>query len=752
MKQNWYRRMLLSYFPIFLFTVTILIFLSLAVVNDISHKETVKADRMTTGYMIDRLSRSLRNIELDVLEEVQKNDRYREFMDPEQARADSQIMYDVADSMRRLTANDGLIASIYLYRHADKQVLTPSGLVPWESFADKAFIEQALRQPDNQSWSSIRPFREFRIDSEKRVISMYKREPLPFGTDGLIVINVDMYAIERMIKSMNDGDVSFVDVRDEEGSLLFSTRSPQEEAEGGKVLNRLKSELLGWQFESGLAAGQLFVWVSVISYTWVVVGLLTVGFATFYIIYITRKNYKPIRIMMNRIESIRLREDEFGQKMDELSMIDSALENLIQQTADFEKQQRENLLVSRRQLFHDLIQGNGLDIPEERFRTLAQLTESGGPDMLAFIVVEIKQYRDFRSAFSDRDQHTLKFALTNVLQELAQADGMYGWAEWIAENRMGMIVGLGGDAAEARETIRRFADKGQAWVSEYLRLSLLFGIGQIELGWNGVGRSYKAAVDGLRHKMSLGRAAVIMSEDVPGESSRKWYAYIQHVSELVKEFRLIAGDWRAQLEALFERMEKDRLKDEDIRTVLQTLMDMLNAELSELSEELAAHFRGPEAEAMARELDELATLEDVKARWSERLTDMFRTYVAHSETKNHRAMITEMRSYIEEHFDNPDLSLKHLSDKFHISGKYASYLFKEEFNLKFVDFLVQLRMERAEQLLAETEESVQTIALRVGYANSITFGRVFKRVVGVTPGDFRKLKMKPGKARTSGTL
>ncbi|HZG83635.1 helix-turn-helix domain-containing protein [Paenibacillus sp.] len=752
MKQNWYRRMLLSYFPIFMFTITILIFLSLAIVNDLSYKETVKADRMTTGYMIDRLSRSLRNIELDVLEEVQKNDRYREFMDPARAEADSQIMYDVADSMRRLTASDGLIASIYLYRHADKQVLTPSGLVPWEAFADRAFIEQALRQPDNQSWSPIRPFREFRIDSEKRVISMYKREPLPFGTDGLIVISVDMYAIQRMIESMNDGDVSFVDVRDEEGRLLFSTRSSQEEAENGRVLNRMKSELLGWQFESGLAAGQLFVWVSVISYTWVVVGLLTVGFAIFYIIYITRKNYKPIRIMMNRIESIRLREDEFGQKMDELSVIDSALENLIQQTAEFEKQQRENWLVSRRQLFHDVMHGNGLDIPEERFRTLAQLPEGGGPDMLAFIVVEIKQYRNFRSAFSDRDQHTLKFALTNVLQELAQADGMYGWAEWIAENRMGMIVGLRGDAGEARETIRRFADKGRAWVSEYLRLSLLFGIGQIESGWDGVGRSYKAAVDGLRHKMSLGRAAVIMSEDVPEEGSRKWYAYMQHVSELVKEFRLIAGDWRAQLEALFERMETDRLKDEEIRTVLQTLMDMLNAELSELSEELAAHFRGPEAEAMSRELDELATLEDVKARWSERLTDIYRTYVAHSETKNHRAMINEMRSYIEEHFDNPDLSLKHLSDRFHISGKYASYLFKEEFNLKFVDFLVQLRMERAEQLLAETEESVQNIALRVGYANSITFGRVFKRIVGVTPGDFRKLKMKPGTARISGPI
>ncbi len=52
--------------------------------------------------------------------------------------------------------------------------------------------------------------------------------------------------------------------------------------------------------------------------------------------------------------------------------------------------------------------------------------------------------------------------------------------------------------------------------------------------------------------------------------------------------------------------------------------------------------------------------------------------------------------------------------------------------MKFVDFLVQLRMKRAEELLAETEFSIQEIA-RKSYANAITFGRVFKRTAGVTP-------------------
>lgn len=755
MKRNWYRRMLLSYFPIFLFTVTILIFLSLIVVNDISHKETVKADRITTSYMVDRLSRSLKAIEMDVLEEVQKNRRYRDFLNTELTRENRQVLFDVVDSMRTLAANDSLINSIYVYRNEDKQVLTRSGLVSWETFSDRLFIEQALNNPDNHSWSPIRGYHEFSSEQDKRVISIYKREPLPFGTEGLIVVNVDMYAVEQMIRSMKIGEVSFVDVRDKVGNLLFSTRSSdisEHEEKSGRVLNRVESELLGWQFESGIAAGQLFVWVSVISYVWVIIGLLTVVFAILYIIYITKKNYKPIRVMMNRIESIQLRKDEFGLKMDELSMIDHTLENLIQQTADFEKQQRENLLVSRRQLFHDIIQGDGLETGTERLEKLGQLRKGEKLNQLAFIVVEIIQYRDFRSEFSVRDQHTLKFALTNVLQELAQADGMYGWAEWIEENRMGIIVGLSKGNSSAREKIQIFADKGRLWVSEHLRLSLLFGVGHVVREWEQVGQSYKAAVDVLQHKMSLGKKAVIMSEDLPGDAGRKWYKYVQYGSELVREFRLLTGQWRAYLERLFEQLETDCLKDEDIRMVLQTMMDMLGSELSEISGELHVHFKGTSAASMQRAADETVTLEQLKAHYLERLTEIYRTYVAYSETKNQRAMINELKAYIEENFENPDLSLKHLSDRFHLSGKYASYLFKEEFNMKFVDFIVQLRMERAEELLAETEQSVQNIALQVGYANSITFGRVFKRIVGVTPGDYRKLKLKPGKARHSGDI
>ncbi len=83
-----------------------------------------------------------------------------------------------------------------------------------------------------------------------------------------------------------------------------------------------------------------------------------------------------------------------------------------------------------------------------------------------------------------------------------------------------------------------------------------------------------------------------------------------------------------------------------------------------------------------------------------------------------------------------------LGDRFHLNAKYVSKLFKENTGQRFVDFLIDIRMKEAQRLLTETGDSVQEIAERVGYTHAISFTRVFKRTVGVAPGEYRADKLR----------
>jgi YesN/AraC family two-component response regulator len=108
------------------------------------------------------------------------------------------------------------------------------------------------------------------------------------------------------------------------------------------------------------------------------------------------------------------------------------------------------------------------------------------------------------------------------------------------------------------------------------------------------------------------------------------------------------------------------------------------------------------------------------------------------DSKSGRQIIRQVRTYIGEQYGNPDLSLSLIGDTFGLQPSHLSKLFKEEFGVKFIDYVTGVRMEKAKELLEKTSWPIQEIASAVGYANAITFNRVFKKETGNTPGNYRR--------------
>lgn len=740
LSRTWYNRLLISYFPIFLLTVTILIFIAFVFVNDISRSETKKADRISSSYLVDSVDRTIRDIELSVLEAVEGNQAYKRYFN-RNVRSGREAEYAIAQSLREMTNSSSYIQSIYLYDKKNESVLTSSGLRDVGTFSDKVWIDRILSGSLAPGWQPVREFNPgFVQRTPVRVLTVNKEMPLPFGTDGVLVINVKMSSIEQSIDSMVNGQLSFMTILDRDGQTLYHAHADQAGAASGQQLNTLKLDRLGWTFSSGIKAGNLFGWVSVISYLWVVIAIGTVVCAIIYIVYITRRNYKPIQIIMNRIEAHQIRTlEQSGSRTDEMKLIDGVLENLINHMMDYDKKSRENLLLQRSKLFHDLLRGERLEQAAGRLKEMSPLTDMEEQSRFAVVVSEINRYEQvFQDKYTRGDQNTLKFALMNVLQELSRNARLQCWTEWVSADQIAIIFMSSDNSVDMTEQIREVAEECRSWVEQNLRISLSFGIGPIAEGIGFIRESYVAAEAVLHRKLLMnGDVVLAESSDTP-QQLLETYTYLQMIAEFVKRFRMSSGQWREQLEEIFAAFERNLLSDEDIRSFMQALLQMLSREVAVMSEQLQQELSEENNSKRLKRLEEAETLDDVKSLLFDDLTDLFRIYVSVSETKSYKAMVNEMKSYIEEQFANPDLSLKHLSDRFQISGKHASYLFKTEFNMKFVDFVTALRMKEAEKLLLNTEQSLQDIATQVGYANAISFGRVFKRIIGMTPGDYRR--------------
>ena len=93
--------------------------------------------------------------------------------------------------------------------------------------------------------------------------------------------------------------------------------------------------------------------------------------------------------------------------------------------------------------------------------------------------------------------------------------------------------------------------------------------------------------------------------------------------------------------------------------------------------------------------------------------------------------------YLREHYQNFTCNIEDLCHHLNISRSYLYTLFKTQMNISPQKFLLRLRMEDAKQQLKNTNESIQTIAHRVGYKDEFTFSNAFQRYSGFSPTVYR---------------
>jgi len=111
--------------------------------------------------------------------------------------------------------------------------------------------------------------------------------------------------------------------------------------------------------------------------------------------------------------------------------------------------------------------------------------------------------------------------------------------------------------------------------------------------------------------------------------------------------------------------------------------------------------------------------------------------IASQKEENTKKTVQKAIKYIQENFKK-DISLDEVSEHVHISPYYFSKLFKKEQKVNFIDYLTDLRINKAKELLTTTDMSIKEICSNVGYSNPNYFSRSFKKNVGISPTEFKE--------------
>ena len=100
-------------------------------------------------------------------------------------------------------------------------------------------------------------------------------------------------------------------------------------------------------------------------------------------------------------------------------------------------------------------------------------------------------------------------------------------------------------------------------------------------------------------------------------------------------------------------------------------------------------------------------------------------------------VVNQVKKYIVEHLDG-DTSLYNLAEQVHFSQEYLLRIFKKKEGITILQYINDLKLAAAKQLLTDSELQVREIADRLGFASQGYFGRFFRNKTGLTPNAYRE--------------
>lgn len=106
------------------------------------------------------------------------------------------------------------------------------------------------------------------------------------------------------------------------------------------------------------------------------------------------------------------------------------------------------------------------------------------------------------------------------------------------------------------------------------------------------------------------------------------------------------------------------------------------------------------------------------------------------EAEAERPLIRRIKQIIQERLDQ-EITLQYVAEQVHMNHQYLSTLFKTETGTNFMEYVTEQRIERAKELLRDTNLKIYEIARLSGYANAKHFMTMFKQSVGVTASEYR---------------
>ncbi len=458
--------------------------------------------------------------------------------------------------------------------------------------------------------------------------------------------------------------------------------------------------------------------IRVAIYTYLIIVLL---FGAVGVFIISFKNTKPIRELSDALSTSLPAYDE----TDKIKKIEKAVRHLLNEKIRTDRILETGKSALKKAIISDILHGNFFNV-DSILSACDRVEINFEYPFFCVFCIELSDTKN-------DDIAVIKYALTNVLEEIFSPDGAI-FIESSGLLSLSALINLPEYTDDSENSIKTNLLFTKNLFADEFDIDINIGISSVCADIENVCVLYSEAKTAKDFCVLTGLTGIMFYRDVSKEKD-----YYRYPIEIEKKLlsAVINGDI-AEVKSIIDyiicsnsqlSLEMNRCLFFDLTA---TAIKIISSSALDLSLIFEDEFEPVESLMQCKSINELT---NCIYNIFEKICD----YVNNDKSTKKEKLKDEITTYLEQNCANPNMSLKMLADAFGFTYTYMSHFFTDNMSDNFVKYVTGLRIQKASEMLRLTDRSIAEIAEQVGYSSNTVLIKIFKKEMNMTPGAYREL-------------
>ncbi|WP_372661104.1 helix-turn-helix domain-containing protein [Cohnella sp.] len=719
------------------------------------------------GQLDQKLELTMKNMDKLAIQMLNNRDitRFYDYeLNEQESRSNS---FRISNYFADVVSSNEYVFSIDLYSYSKHQLVSGTLLNEQEFIQSYQWVNDFEPFEGYSKWMSTRRvvLDQSNYPIYRNVVTFVRTYPLISDPDvrkGAIAVNIKEELLYDLIRKTSDQDEGETFVIDANGvvvlhrdkkilginisempyiqSILNKTQSnghiSAEVEQTPSSIFYVNQDYTGWKIVRFIPEVQFNQPLSVVRYGLLLLAIVLFVMSMLFVAVVGGWTLKPvnrfIQSMTGRL-TVHPKGHLIQKYSDEFQYFESTVEHILQDRELLYKQVNESKPLMKWQLLTELLSNR-----DKKWSSLQSYMDKIGIRLKdgQFVVMYV-EFDNKHKIATMQDMHLYAYALCNIAEELMNAESL-GIAVEVDNGKCAVIMSFG-DQDSAEYNVMRavsVADLMRNFVREYFNQTITVGIGDSVNSFNDIHLSYKQSIEAFRYKLVMGGNSIITNEEITSDQSPQFYRFFAMTDGIVVSVKMADSEkLRYQVGKWFELFAEQNVPPEMImQLIVQCLMEVATV-AAEIGVNVEEILPGRDMYDVLNQYEQLDHLQQHTVNVLEHFIERIREK---RNSRDRNEVIDKVLLYIQQQYNRSDMSLNLLASEFRLSVSYLSKLFKEQKECNFIDYLMDYRMSKAMEMLVGTDEMIRTIAEKVGYSNVNSFVRIFKKISGLTPTEYRE--------------